>query len=174
MPHRISIRPAAASDVDSIHDLLRPMAEAHVILPRNRDEIFEHLQEFLVATYDHDLAGVAALHVYGTNLGEIRSLVVAPEMQGHRLGSMLVDACERWAKGLGLARLFALTYVPEFFVKKGYQIVSKESLPHKIWTVCIHCAKFSHCDEVAVEKRLSDAPIQPMKMIPILEALERD
>jgi len=172
MPHRIVIRPAAAADVEKIEALLQPVARQHLILPRNRDNLFQHLQEFLVAEYDRQLVGVVAMHIYGTNLGEIRSLVVDTDYRQHGIGSLLVEACERWAMGLGIVRLFALTYVIRFFTRLGYTRVSKESLPHKIWTVCVHCEKFADCDEVAVQKTLSDAPVQPMKMIPILEAVE--
>ena len=76
--------------------------------------------------------------------------------------------------GLGVARIFALTYVPGFFARLGYAQVPKETLPHKVWTVCVHCDKFADCDELAVEKRLSDAPIQPMRLIPILEVSRPD
>jgi len=174
MRHHIVIRAACAADVEPIADMLAPAARARLILPRSRDELYQHLQEFLVAEYDGLLVGVVAMHVYGSNLGEIRSLVVAPAYRAHGVGRLLVEACERWAKGLGIVRLFALTYVPRFFHKLGYEGVSKESLPHKIWTVCVHCEKFAACDEVAVQKRLSDAPVLPMRMPPIIEALEDD
>ncbi|RMH62763.1 MAG: N-acetyltransferase [Zetaproteobacteria bacterium] len=174
MRHHIVIRAAKASDVPRIGELLAPAAAAKLILPRSDDELFQHLQEFLLAEYDGNAVGVVAMHIYGTNLGEVRSLVVDPQYRAHGVGRLLVEACERWAKGLGIVRLFALTYVPEFFQALGYVRVSKESLPHKIWTVCVHCAKFAECDEVAVQKQLSDAPVLPMTMPPIIEAIEGD
>jgi len=169
MPHRIRVRAAEVADVEAIAALLKPFAAAGVILPRSRDDIFEHLQEFLVASYDGDLVGVAAMHIYGSNLAEVRSLVVDETARGRGIGGLLLDACERWAAGLGVACIFALTYVPGFFTRHGYARVPKESLPHKVWTVCVHCPRFSECDEVAVQKRLSDAPIEPMRLTPILE-----
>ncbi len=169
MPHRIRVRAAEVADVEAIHALLEPFAAAGVILPRSRDDIFEHLQEFLVASYDGEPVGAAAMHIYGSNLAEVRSLVVREDMRGRGIGGLLLDACERWAAALGVARIFALTYLPEFFARFGYARVPKESLPHKVWTVCVHCPRFSNCDEIAVEKRLSDAPIEPMKLAPILE-----
>jgi len=169
MPHRIQVRTAEVGDVDAIAALLEPFARQEIILPRSRDDIFQHLQEFVVACFDGDLAGVAAMHIYGSNLAEVRSLVVRDEMQHHGIGHLLLEACEKWGAGLGVACIFALTYVPDFFSRFGYEQVPKESLPHKIWTVCVHCAKFADCDEVAVQKRLSDAPIQPMRVVPILE-----
>jgi len=169
MPHRIQVRVADVDDVDAIAALLAPFARQEIILPRPRDDIFQHLQEFVVACFDEELAGVAAMHIYGSNLAEVRSLVVRSDMQGHGIGHMLLKACEKWGTGLGVACIFALTYVPEFFSRHGYKQVSKESLPHKIWTVCVHCSKFADCDEIAVQKRLSDAPIKPMRVVPILE-----
>jgi len=169
MPHRIQVRVADVADVDAIAELLIPFAEQEIILPRSRDDIFQHLQEFVVACFDEDLAGVAAMHIYGSNLAEVRSLVVRKDMQRHGIGRLLVEACEQWGAGLGVACIFALTYVPEFFSRFGYEQVPKESLPHKIWTVCVHCSRFADCNEVAVQKRLSDVPIQPMRVVPILE-----
>ncbi len=169
MQHKISVRMARIGDVDAIHTLLLPFAETHIILPRTRDDLFQHLQEFIVAIYDKELVGVVAMHIYGSNLAEIRSLVVRPDMQRHGIGHLLIKGCEKWAVKLGVARIFALTYVPDFFAKMGYPRVLRESLPHKVWTVCVHCEKFTDCDEVAVEKRLSDAPIEPMSLPPIIE-----
>jgi len=169
MSHQIRVRSAGVDDVDGIYSLLKPFADQDIILYRDTDNIFQHLQEFLVAEYDDQLAGVVCAHVYGKNIAEVRSLVVNPDFQKHGIGRLLVEGCEQWLAGLGVAKVFALTYVTDFFRKLGYRIVSKESLPHKVWTVCVHCDRFADCDEVAVEKMLSDAPIEPMTLIPIIE-----
>ncbi len=166
MPHRIRIRMAETDDVDAMHAMLLPYSEKKIVLPRTHDNLYQHLQEFMIAEYDGQLVGVAALHVYQANLAEIRSLVVSESHQGMGIGKLLVEGCEKVASGLGLERLFALTYVATFFDQLGYSVVQKESLPHKIWTVCIHCEKFSNCDEIAVEKRLSAVAIETN---PILE-----
>jgi amino-acid N-acetyltransferase len=174
MTHQMIVREAETGDVDAIDRLLQPYAEKKIILKRSKDDLYEHLQEFVVAEYDGVLVGTAALHVYGSNIAEIRSLVVAPDYQGKGIGHMLVEGCERLAMRLHVAKLFALTYVDSFFVAMGYEVVAKESLPHKIWTVCVHCEKFGDCDEIAVQKRLSDVPIQPMRVIPILEVFDHN
>ena len=160
MPHRIRIRMADTDDVDAMHALLLPYSEKKIVLPRTKDSLYQHLQEFVVADYDGKLVGLAALHVYQSNLAEVRSLVVCDSHQGMGIGKLLVEACEKVASGLGLQRLFALTYVTNFFDHLGYVVVPKESLPHKIWTACIHCEKFSNCDEVAMEKKLSTAAVE--------------
>jgi len=166
MPHRVQIRMAEADDVDAMHALLLPYSEKKIVLPRTKDNLYQHLQEFVVADYDGALVGLAALHVYQSNLAEMRSLIVSEAHQGLGIGKLLVEACEKVASGLGLEKLFALTYVEKFFRHLGYTVVPKESLPDKIWTACIHCEKFSNCDEIAMEKKLS---IEPVATVPILE-----
>jgi len=173
MSHQITVRRASVDDVEGIYEMLKPFAEKDIILQRSRDNIFQHLQEFLVADYDGALAGVVCAHIYGKNLAEVRSLVVDPVCQQHGVGRLLVEGCERWLAGLGVTKIFALTYVTGFFIKQGYRIVSKESLPHKVWTVCVHCARFADCDEVAVEKTVAEGFDQKMNMMPIIEVEER-
>ena len=55
---------------------------------------------------------------------------------------------------MGVKRVFALTYEPEFFEKLGFERVDKAVLPHKIWTDCVKCVKFPDCDEIALVKEL--------------------
>jgi len=153
-PNHITVRPAQVQDVEAIYQLMLPFMKDKILIERNQDDIFEHLQEFIVALEDETILGVSALHIYGSNLAEIRSLVVSPKAQRMSIGHKLVKACEDMGKQLGVSRVFALTYVDKFFLAQGYNIVAKESLPQKVWTVCIHCPKFSHCDEIAVHKEL--------------------
>lgn len=166
MPHRITVRMAETDDVEGMYQLLLPWSEKKVVLPRTHDSLFQHLQEFVVAEYDGRVVGLAALHVYQANLAEVRSLVVDDSHQNMGIGRLLVEACEKVAAGLGLEKVFALTYVTGFFGRMGYRVVQKETLPHKIWTACIHCEKFSGCDEVAMEKRLN---VEPADSAPIIE-----
>jgi len=150
----IEVRPAQAQDVHHIYNLMLPFMQDKTLINRDQDDIFEHLQEFIVAIKDDVVLGVSALHVYDSDLAEIRSLVVSPKAQRMSIGHQLVKACEVMCLKLGISRVFALTYVDKFFLSQGYAVVAKESLPQKIWTVCVHCPKFSHCDEIAVCKNL--------------------
>jgi len=150
----VHLRFAVANDVEAMHLLLSTFAVQKILLARDRDDLFEHLQEFLVAERNGKLIGMVALHIYGKSLAEIRTLITDPTCQREGIGHQLIAKAEQWARDLGIIKLFALTYVDRFFIHQGYHIVAKESLPHKVWTVCIHCDRFSHCDEVAVEKEL--------------------
>jgi amino-acid N-acetyltransferase len=92
----------------------------------------------------------AALEIFTEDLGEVRSLVVDRLWQGRGFGRELVERLIEEARAIGLKRLMALTYVADFFHKLGFRTVSKETLPEKVWSVCIKCYKYNHCDETAV------------------------
>ncbi len=151
------IREARAHDAEAIARLVAAEAARGVLLPRSREDVLEHLQEFVVAEADGALAGAGSLHVYDEALAEVRSLVVAPSFRGRGVGAALVAALEERARALGIGRAFALTYETRFFARLGYREVPKESLPQKIWGVCVHCAHFPHCDETAMLKPLAKA-----------------
>ncbi|OIO73060.1 MAG: GNAT family N-acetyltransferase [Zetaproteobacteria bacterium CG_4_9_14_3_um_filter_49_83] len=170
--NQVIIRRAEAGDVPAMALVLAKFSQDKLLLDRSEDDIYQHLQEFVVADCEGLIVGTVALHIYGSNLAEIRSLAVSKDFQKNNLGKMLVQACETMAEELHVALVFALTYVSDFFIHLGYHIVPKEALPYKVWTVCVHCEKFSHCDEIAVQKRLSDEMIKPMHMIPIYNKTE--
>jgi amino-acid N-acetyltransferase len=69
---------------------------------------------------------------------------------------MLVSEALNEALGLGIKRVFTLTYEPGFFSKHGFEVIDKASLPQKIWADCIKCVKFPDCDEIAMLKSLAD------------------
>jgi amino-acid N-acetyltransferase len=81
-------------------------------------------------------------------------LAVEEEDQNKGIGAKLVKACLKESELLGVKRIFALTYQPDFFERLGFKKVVKTVLPHKIWTDCLKCVKFPDCDEVAVVKEL--------------------
>ena len=96
------------------------------------------------------IKGVCALHIMWDDLAEIRSLAVSKDLQGKGIGKRLLTTCIKEAKGLGIKRVFALTYQPEFFRKIGFKEIDKSKLPQKIWGDCLRCPKFPECDEDAV------------------------
>jgi len=80
----------------------------------------------------------------------VRSLVVDDAYKGKGFGRVLVERLLDEARNIGLRRIMALTYVPEFFHKLGFRTVPKDTLPEKVWSVCVKCYKFNSCDEIAV------------------------
>ncbi len=122
------------------------------MLPRPYAQIIEKIRDFVVASEDGSgaIRGIVALHVVGEDLAEIRSLAVDESCQGQGIGKKMLQVCLQEAKELYLQRVFALTYQTDFFNKLGFSRVEKLTLPQKIWGDCVHCAKFSDCDEIAM------------------------
>src|SRR5512145_494375 len=146
------IRKARMGDVKAIQKLIADYARKGDMLPRSLAEIYENLRDYFVFVdgEDGDVAGSAAIHIMWEDLAEVRSLAVAEGRMRRGVGTQLVEACISEAIVLGVTRVFALTYKPEFFEKLGFRKVDKSELPHKIWSDCLKCSKFPDCDEVAL------------------------
>ncbi len=144
------IRPAAIGDVPDIHHLLDIYASQGNLLPRTMSELYRHLRDFFVIEVRGKVAACGALEIFTESLGEVRSLVVDDEFKGQGFGRMLVERVAEEARAIGLKRLMALTYVAPFFHKLGFKTVAKDTLPEKVWGICVKCYKFNNCDETAV------------------------
>lgn len=145
------IRKARMSDVKGIHGLIAEYARKGDMLPRSLADIYENLRDYFVFLGDDgELAGSAAIHIMWEDLAEVRSLAVREGKMRRGIGTQLVESCISEAIMLGIGRVFALTYKPEFFEKLGFHVVDKSELPQKIWSDCLKCSKFPDCDEVAL------------------------
>ncbi len=92
-----------------------------------------------------------------SDLAELRSLAVEPDVQRGGVGKAMAEALVADARRLGVPRLFAFTYVPGFFEKMEFSVVPHDSLPHKVFKDCLNCPKFQACDEIAMERILDPA-----------------
>lgn len=148
----LHLRKALSRDVTHIHDLLINGAEKGLLLPRSRAQIFTAIRDFCVLADEETgkVAGCCALAVIWEGLAEVRSLYVDAGHRRQGLGAKLVSACMEDAVSLGIPQVFTLTYQTEFFASLGFKEVSKDTLPQKIWTDCVHCPKFPNCDEIAM------------------------
>lgn len=144
------IRKAVVADAEDIQKLVNSFAEKNAMLPRALSTIYENIRDFVVMEEDGRVVGCCALHVSWSDLAEVRSLAVDESTQGKGCGRQLVEVCLDEARELGVAKIFALTYVPDFFERLGFHRVDKAELPRKIWTECINCPKFPDCGEEAV------------------------
>ncbi|MFN7921821.1 MAG: N-acetyltransferase [Bryobacteraceae bacterium] len=148
------LRKATMNDIPDLLTLINSYANQGIMLPRTEFELAESIRDFTVAVVAGRTAGCAALHFYTPTAAEVRSLAVDPAMKGTGVGRALCETLETEARQMGLASLFAFTYVPGFFSKLGYAQVDRGALPQKAWKDCLRCPKFQSCDEIAVHKQL--------------------
>ncbi len=145
-----NVRAAAIADVPAIHHLLEIYASKGNLLPRTMSELYRHLRDFFVIEIGGHIVAIGALEIFTEDLGEVRSLVVDANYERRGLGRLMVERIITEARKIGLRRVMALTYVPEFFHRLGFKTVSMGSLPEKVWSVCVKCYKYNNCDEIAV------------------------
>ena len=176
------IRPATVHDVSRISEIINSHAELGRMLFKSYAQLYEDLRDFAVYEADDGkVAGCVALSIIWADLTEVRSLAVDENRRGQGIGRKLVEWCVDEARRLRIRRLMSLTYEQVFFEKMGFEVVSKESLPLKVWSDCVRCPKRDGCDEIAMVKTLWDVPMIVMPTtaptprgvsIPVLEYVE--
>jgi amino-acid N-acetyltransferase len=143
-------RRARFSDAEAIHALVAGYAAQGLLLPRALAEIQGNFAHFLVIEEKQRLLGCVALETYGAELAEIRSLAVAAECRGRGLGVRLIQFALTDARRRRIARVFAVTHAPEFFLRQGFAMGSRHSLTEKIERDCNACPKQLSCRLLAV------------------------
>ncbi|HEV2299870.1 MAG TPA: GNAT family N-acetyltransferase [Candidatus Acidoferrales bacterium] len=143
-------RRARPSDTPAIHALIAHYAAQGILLPRTEENIREQFAHFLVLEENRRLSGCVSLETYGSDLAEIRSLAVSPEMLGRGLGSRLLEFALAEARRRKIARVFAVTHAPEFFIRHGFALSHRRALPEKIARDCSSCPKARRCRLAAV------------------------
>lgn len=160
-------RKARLSDATAIHALIASYAAEGILLPRTEENVREHFSTFLVLEEKGKIAGCVSLENYGADLAEIRSLAVSPEIRGRGLGGRLVNFALAEARREKIARVFAVTHAPEFFVRHGFAASSRHALPEKIERDCSTCPKARHCKLIAVIATVLPEEV----MLPILDGM---
>jgi amino-acid N-acetyltransferase len=143
-------RRARASDAEAIYQLIAHYAEQGLLLPRTREEICRHIGHFLVREEKDQIIGCLALETDGSDLAEIRSLAVRPEIRGRGIGAQMIEHALVEARRLDIPRVFAVTHVPEFFLRHGFAATPRQSLTEKIERDCRFCSKRRSCKLIAV------------------------
>jgi amino-acid N-acetyltransferase len=146
------------ADLKDIPQMLALVAEevkSGVILDRSADEIATNIRSYVLAKEEEKLVGYTALHIHSPRLAEVRSLIVDEAFRGRSVGKQMVQFALEEARELGLEEVLVLTYLPQFFLKMGFEEIAKESIPEqKIWADCIKCIHFPVCNEVSLMYRI--------------------
>jgi N-acetylglutamate synthase-like GNAT family acetyltransferase len=109
----IELRPATQDDWPAIASLLE----------RNKlplDGAREHLSAYLLASRNGEVAGCAGFELYADR-ALLRSVAVAPDLQGQGIGHAMVAHLLQDARLRGIATVFLLTIdAPEYFARFGF------------------------------------------------------
>ncbi|BEU87762.1 N-acetyltransferase [Selenomonas sp. TAMA-11512] len=148
-------RKAIFSDVEPIFHLINDYATDGQMLPRSRNTLYETLRDMVVAEDNAGkIVGVGGLHMMWDGLAEVRAMAIHPDSSRQGIGTKIVEMLLDEGRVLGVKTVFTLTYKPAFFQTLGFEVVSKDSLPHKVWKECIECPKFPNCDEIAMMRSM--------------------
>ena len=117
----VLVRRARTPDVPAIKSIVDTYAgSGRHLLAKELVTLYEDVQDFTVAELDGTVVGCGALHVLWADLGEVRTLAVDPAHRKSGIGHLLLESLIGTARGLGLARLFALTFHVDFFARAGF------------------------------------------------------
>ncbi|HVT21574.1 MAG TPA: amino-acid N-acetyltransferase [Mycobacteriales bacterium] len=116
----VTVRAARTSDVSAIRRFIDFYAPKRILLDKATVTLYEDVQEFVVAEVDGAVVGCGALHVLWADLAEVRTLAVDPACQRSGIGHALLEALLDRARGLGIHRVYCLTFEVDFFAAHGF------------------------------------------------------
>lgn len=130
----ITIDKARPDDAPLISALNNLFAPDGLTLNRTPRFVAERIDGYRVAREaDGMIVGCVAVDDYAPSVGELVSLAVAPEAQGHGLGRRLITEAERVAMQRGYDELFAISLADGLFLSMGWAESSILRYPEKQW-----------------------------------------
>ena len=127
------LRSATIDDVGGILQVIEPLEEQGVLVRRSRERLESEIERFVVAEYDGQVIGCAALYAFpDEKVGELAALAVQPDFRREGYGEALMHEIETRAKRLRLAEIFVLTTkTAHWFLERGFRTASVADLPQQ-------------------------------------------
>jgi len=145
----LQIRGATPADVDEMLLMMRRAIQDEQLVERDKNEIMDHLGDYIVMEIDSNVVGVGALHGYpDEGAAELACIYVKTDHEGQGYGRALIDSLEKKAKSLKINKLFVLsTQTSDYFTTKCQYLESAdlEEMPAErrtIWEQNGRNAKF--------------------------------
>ncbi|XP_012079426.1 probable amino-acid acetyltransferase NAGS2, chloroplastic isoform X2 [Jatropha curcas] len=126
-------RMARVTDLPGIRQIIQPLEESGVLVPRSDEELLKTLDAFIVVEREGQIIACAALFpFFEEKCGEVAAIAVSPECRGQGQGDKLLDFIEKKASSLNLEMLFLLTTrTADWFKRRGFSECSIEMIPEK-------------------------------------------
>ena len=125
------MRTADSRDLPGIVELIRPLEERAVLVPRSRERLEREIDRFVVVERDGVVVACAALYPFADgSIGEVSCFAVHPEYRNGGQGERLLAFVEKRAAQAGMERLFVLTtHTEHWFHERGYEPSTPDELP---------------------------------------------
>lgn len=130
-PDYEAMRDATIEDVGGVVNLIQPLEQQGVLVPRSREQLELDITQFNVIVRDGLVIACAALFPFPQNqMGELACVAVHPDYQRAGRAGVLLKRVEAEARQLGLKKLFSLTtHTPHWFIEHGFRRAGVEELP---------------------------------------------
>ncbi|MBZ5560377.1 MAG: arsenic resistance N-acetyltransferase ArsN2 [Acidobacteriia bacterium] len=146
----VRIERARAQEFDAVLQLL----EEHHLPP---DGLRDHVETTLVARADGRIVGSAALEIYRDG-ALMRSVAVAPAVQGQGLGQRLTEAIVDLAREKAVPAIYLLTTTADrYFPKFGFERITRDAVPDTV-KASVEFASACPSTATVMRKVLRDAP----------------
>lgn len=129
----MKVRKAVTADVTFIRRMVDNYTLDGRLLAKAWVNLYEDVQEFLVAENDGEVIGCGALHVMWEDLAEVRTLAVDPDHLRSGVGSAILAALIEQARSLGVRRVFCLTFETTFFGRHGFAEIEGAPVDHDVF-----------------------------------------
>lgn len=94
---------------------------------------YESVRDFVIAERAGTIVGCGGLHVLWEDLAEIRTLAVSQDHLGQGVGGQILESLVTLAQGLGVRRLFCLTFEVDFFTRHGFAPIEGQAVTAEVY-----------------------------------------
>ena len=124
-------RRATVDDIGGLLELIKPLEEAGILVPRSRELLEIEIDHFTVVERDRTIIACAGFYPYPKKkAAEFACFVIHPDYQGMGYGSALLQRMESEAELLGIKHLFTLTTrTSHWFRERGFRPGTLKDLP---------------------------------------------
>ena len=132
------MRPATPDDLPDLLEIIRPLEQEEILLPRTEEEILNEINDFYVLV-DNDssddknkgkVVGCGVLKQYSDTHAEIACLAVHPLYRKLGRGELILTYLEKRALTMNLTHVFILsTRTMQWFEERGFYPSTPNELP---------------------------------------------
>lgn len=125
------VRSATIDDIGGVMELVRPMEEAGILVPRSREQLELQISHFDVMIRDGSVIACASTFPFAENfMAELYCVAVKPDYRRAGRAATLLARAEDNARKAGIRQLFVLTtHTPHWFIEHGFRRGRIEDLP---------------------------------------------